>query len=663
MKKSLKTLFVLISVSMGVGFLSSCKPAAKDPVEHTHVYDGYEVDGNYHYQVCTICGEESERATHHGGHSTCQEKAHCEVCGAEYGLLDEHDYTDAEWKYDDNDPEYHYRECNVCHEKDKEKHTFTQEVIQDEYLVNEKTSVCGESNTYYLSCHCGAHSLSSEETFTILNSHDFSLEEILPNDENLVSAATCTEKAVYGLVCSHCHEEFDPTNTFTYGEAKGHNLTKYNELKTFATYHKEYYYCDQCSLFFIDDSEEGAIEPNLVEETYDNIFISDNNQYIDSSYGSEENPYVLAFPEDFYYLRDVMKKDTNTFEGYYFVVNNDIDFNLGDDTKFGHPIGFSDTLPFSGTFDGQNHTLSNISITGNDSIALFSRATNATIKNLKIENIQVTITGSQRAAALVARADNVTLENIEIVSGSIGTSTSKIAKQAGGIVAFALNGLTMTNCINRADVYSAGAANGGMLGAVHTTAITVTLSNCVNYGNITGGSDGTGGIVGGVNTKSATYNISSCINYGAITGAGNGTGGILGATGGGNVSVTKISNCDNYGDVTGTAYVGGIGGILREGDKTNSLITNCYNAGNIAGTGVGVGGITGISRIDTTDCMCLHTATVKGSVASGLNAIGTTVSGNGGAGSVAGYISGSAGNGATVTGKLVDSNKDEYIPS
>ena len=367
--------------------------------------------------------------------------------------------------------------------------------------------------------------------------------------------------------------------------------------------------------------------------------------------------YEISTPDELNGFAKLINNGNKNLNGK---LMNDIDM---DGVTFSYPIGFSDTLPFSGTFDGQNHTLSNISITGNDSIALFSRATNATIKNLKIENIQVTITGSQRAAALVARADNVTLENIEIVSGSIGTSTSKIAKQAGGIVAFALNGLTMTNCINRADVYSAGAANGGMLGAVHTTAITVTLSNCVNYGNITGGSDGTGGIVGGVNTKSATYNISSCINYGAITGAGNGTGGILGATGGGNVSVTKISNCDNYGDVTGTAYVGGIGGILREGDKTNSLITNCYNAGNIAGTGVGVGGITGISRIDTTDCMCLHTATVKGSVASGLNAIGTTVSGNGGAGSVAGYISGSAGNGATVTGKLVDSNKDEYIPS
>lgn len=348
----------------------------------------------------------------------------------------------------------------------------------------------------------------------------------------------------------------------------------------------------------------------------------------------------------------------NNFSGQTVELGADIDLSELDKNLNG-VIGQTDSTPFSGTFDGKNHTIANFAYTGHDSVALFSRVTGGTIKNLKMSGVAVHYTGTQRGASVVARANNTTLNNVHVLSGSIGTSESKVAKQNGGLVAFGMGTVVIENCSNAANVFASSTNNGGIIGLTNTST-TLTITNCTNSGSITGGGDGTGGIIGGGNISTLNATITNCTNNGAITGAGNGTGGIIGATGGAGTSVTVINNCVNNAAVSGAAYVGGIGGILREGNKTTSLVSECTNKGNISGTSVGVGGITGISRIDTTDCACLYSVTVKGNVASTLNAIGSTVSGSGGAGATPGYIAGSAGNGATVTGKLINADGSDY---
>ena len=74
--------------------------------DHVDTWGEWKVDGDYYYRECTVCGEKSEKEHHHGGSSSCEHKAVCEVCGAEYGALDEHQYD--EWKSEAGNHEQHY---------------------------------------------------------------------------------------------------------------------------------------------------------------------------------------------------------------------------------------------------------------------------------------------------------------------------------------------------------------------------------------------------------------------------------------------------------------------------------------------------------------------------------------------------------------------------
>ncbi len=78
-----------------------------------------------HWQVCTRCSKAFNKAPHNGGTATCQEMAKCEICGAAYGKLGEHNF-DTKWTSDDT---YHYHKCLTagCTKKadDAAKHSST----------------------------------------------------------------------------------------------------------------------------------------------------------------------------------------------------------------------------------------------------------------------------------------------------------------------------------------------------------------------------------------------------------------------------------------------------------------------------------------------------------------------------------------------------------
>ena len=523
------------------------KEKEEDNTPHIHTWGEWKVDGDYHYRECTVCGEKSEKEHHHGGSSNCEHKAVCEVCGAEYGALDEHQF--GEWKMEQGNAEKHYHECSVCHEKEYANHVFNMEIVADEYLVGEKNNNCEEGNYYYKSCICGAHSTAEADKFYVANSHDFSNETVLDADANLASPATCTEPATYYYVCSHCGS-FDsdhPEHVFTHGEAKGHHYGELHEEEaTFGTYHSNYYFCSDCGHYF-EPVEEGGVT-TYVEKEYDQIFDMSKVQYNDPLAGTEANPYIMKCKEDFAYLRD-LANDSVTFAGKFFRLANDVDFNNDAEHPFGTPIGYADNKPFSGTFDGENHKLMNLylsPIVGSDSqlkkdaLALFSRVTGGTIKNLKIQNVTVKGEG-QRCTGLVARLSGGTIENCEILSGNIEGTT-----ECAGIVGCIVTGETkavIKNCVNRATIKSIGnqyPCLGGILGAV-------------------------------VNGMEGDYEVDGCSNYGYI-----------------DASMAET-----------LAYSGGIVGLIRvfkTGTSYEGVIKNNKNFGNVFSNRGTLGGIIGMPR-------------------------------------------------------------------
>lgn len=105
-----------------------------------------------HWQVCTRCSKDFRKAAHNGGTATCQEQAKCEICGAAYGKLGEHNF-DTKWT---SDGTQHYHKCltaGCTEKKDAADHTSTGDNIAN-CLHKNKCDVCAAEYG-----NLGAHTL------------------------------------------------------------------------------------------------------------------------------------------------------------------------------------------------------------------------------------------------------------------------------------------------------------------------------------------------------------------------------------------------------------------------------------------------------------------------------------------------------------------------
>jgi len=178
---------------------------------------------------------------------------------------------------------------------------------------------------------------------------------------------------------------------------------------------------------------------------------------------------------------------------------------------------------YSGTFDGDKHTISGLQISATAANqGLFGLINGATIQNLKVSG-EVSSTKSY-VGGIVGKVQSGTIENCSF-AGTVTTSAS--GGYAGGIVGGTVNSTKITGCSNKASVE--GGVVGGILGFTKNT----TIQDCYNTGDIDG--QRAGGIVGQNTTKST---ITNAYNKGNISGT-DGSGDITGFNG-----VTKSeSNC------------------------------------------------------------------------------------------------------------------------
>ncbi|MBR2013445.1 MAG: leucine-rich repeat protein [Clostridia bacterium] len=66
------------------------------------------MDEQYHWEKCTVCGDETEKVKHSGGTPTCTTQGNCGICGKAYGDLAEH-----QW-YKEKDGVNHWDDCSIC---------------------------------------------------------------------------------------------------------------------------------------------------------------------------------------------------------------------------------------------------------------------------------------------------------------------------------------------------------------------------------------------------------------------------------------------------------------------------------------------------------------------------------------------------------------------
>ena len=266
--------------------------------------------------------------------------------------------------------------------------------------------------------------------------------------------------------------------------------------------------------------------------------------------GTETDPYQIGTAEGLKWFRDKVN-DAKTKEETKIcaVLTEDIDLNnepwtpigIGKDTR-------KQDLPYSGTFDGNGHTISGLNVNYRDKNGgLFCYVMNATIKNLT-------------------------------VAGSV-THSSGNGVAYGGIVGYA-DSSTIENCTNRCTV-TGNLYAGGIVGWSEDS----DIIGCANFGNISSPFR-SGGICGKVAGKKDADGIDAtirdCYNVGMVSGKY--AGGITGQSDSGSIDIL-IANCYNVGSLHGSDYMGEIiGGPLSATSCTT--IDNCYYlpTGNSAST-------------------------------------------------------------------------------
>lgn len=356
------------------------------------------------------------------------------------------------------------------------------------------------------------------------------------------------------------------------------------------------------------------------------------------------------------------------------------------------PIGNSSTK-FSGTFDGKNHTISNLKTSGQYS-GLFGYVNGATIQNLTVNvtnnagatsagglvgavngtttirncTVNGTISGTHQVGGFVGFAQGVYQDNTLVlpcnltIEGCTNNATVTTTSQAsdnnrtsaGGFVGYVNAGATVTiksyidengqtkKSTNNGKISTTSSAdNKGVGGFVGYSYGKITLTDCVNEKNATiTGKERVGGLVGYIGKADSDSQkemvISGCENKAAVTSNSTndvyGIGGIVGYNSGHKVAIT---NCINSGAITGTHETAGIIGYSDHSD-----ISGCTNSGAVSGFAT-VGGIVG-KMGGGSIVSCKNTATVKASKARDIDGDGNLDGAY--LGGIAGWIAGNVNN-------------------
>ena len=240
--------------------------------------------------------------------------------------------------------------------------------------------------------------------------------------------------------------------------------------------------------------------------------------------GTESNPYLINNMNDF----DFFCSNSDYWHDRVFVkLECDLDLAMKGIYSL-PPIGVKLGTPeieYNGVFDGNNHTISNFSLTTSRNSGLFWKiGTSGKVKNLTISN--AIINGKKNNIGAIAGVNYGSIINCHVKDSIVQALQSWDCNAIGGITG----------------------ANTGI--------ITKSSSSAIVKGNLD-----IGILTGGNNNGTITF----CFSEGIATGK-ECVGGLVG------VNNSEISNCYSIGQVTGSKFAGGLAG------KSKNTITNCYSS-------------------------------------------------------------------------------------
>ena len=224
--------------------------------------------------------------------------------------------------------------------------------------------------------------------------------------------------------------------------------------------------------------------------TIRNIDLSDFN-----SLGN--NTYEIANKDDLDHLALLVDVAANNCQGLTFKQTADITYSHGSSTTENNftQIGgyFGGDKNFSGTYDGQNHTISGIRVyksptnSGNENknVALFGRISGATIQNVILTDAR--ITGYRYVGGLVGNKASGTVQNCLIVGSTITCGNTYggalFGNNNGTLTANYYRNCTVNNTTNATNVgVGNGSSSSDMAGARSVHPLTIQNANITATG-------------------------------------------------------------------------------------------------------------------------------------------------------------------------------------
>lgn len=237
----------------------------------------------------------------------------------------------------------------------------------------------------------------------------------------------------------------------------------------------------------------------------------------------EDGKFHIASYDDLLLFKKMVNEKGMNFSGETVVLDANIDMASVENWQ---PIGNAPEKKFAGTFDGQNHTISGLKITGGSYVGLFGYLGAATVQNVAL--VGANVSGVKRVGALVGQiAGNATIKNCSLdatssVAGSDSNTGGLIGEASGSIV------VTLENLTNNAPVTNTESGTSRAAGILcqATSGASVTLKNCVNKGTITTNGGYAGGIVS-AKQGGASLVFDGCSNTGTLANGTKGTGALL----------------------------------------------------------------------------------------------------------------------------------------
>ena len=272
----------------------------------------------------------------------------------------------------------------------------------------------------------------------------------------------CPAIAYYGQL------ETVPSLTFTKGDQQACSVELEAVVEAVGETAIDAFTINHDGLFMLNDSREENETPISTTTITSTLFGGGS--------GTAQDPFLLKTKED---VRDFAKYINNMSisSGASFQLYNDIDC----DGLTGYEAAGNDNNPFSGVFDGNKNTISNL--TAQD--GLFHTIGGATIKDLTLSGCTITgTTGSNAAGIAVETTMSASaIQNCSVVNSTIACKADANNPTVGGILAQSY-GATVTGCtidnvqVKAETTYALGNIAQGVAGGIVGNASGGEITSC-----------------------------------------------------------------------------------------------------------------------------------------------------------------------------------------